>query len=152
MMRSVLVGISAMLLAACSGGEAPSATYATIEVQDAFIVQPAGGRDMTSGGFSVYVGRGTHTLVEADTDIADRVELHTMRMESGKMRMRRVESFEVTPEQPLKLERGGNHMMLFGVDDTLAIGDVVEIELRIDDEAGNKQYIAIDAKIIGQAD
>lgn len=152
MLRTGTMIVAALCLAACGGGLDAGPSGKDVDVTAAYIVKPAEGRDMTSGGF-VATAYGTNfNLVSVLSDSAERVELHTMEMTDGKMRMRRVEGFQVTPDEPLTLERGAKHMMLFGVSEDLKIGETVMIELRFDDDAGAEHYIAVDADIIGQGE
>lgn len=151
---SSLILPAAFLLAACGGASTTAAPAATdgpvIEVRDAFIVQPPEGRDITGGGLHVSVTGGAVTLVRAATDIADTVELHTMSMENDMMQMRKVESFPVSEDQPLVLERGGNHLMLFGVQ-PLQAGDQVDVVLTFTDESGAEQDIVTQAEVVPPA-
>ena len=105
---------------------------------------------ITGGGLHVSVTGGPVTLVRAATDIAGTVELHTMSMENDMMQMRKVESFPVSPDQPLVLERGGNHLMLFGVQ-SLQIGDQVDVVLTFTDESGTEQDIVTQAEVVPPA-
>jgi len=151
---SSLILPAAFVLVAC-GGSAPTAAPAAtdgpvIEVRDAFIVQPPEGRNITGGGLYVSVTGAPVTLVRASTDIADTVELHTMSMENDMMQMRKVESFPVSPDQPLVLERGGNHLMLFGVQ-PLQTGDQVDLVLTFTDESGAEQDIVTQAEVVPPA-
>ena len=54
-------------------------------------------------------------LVSASSPMADRVELHTHIMKDNVMKMRRVDGFDVPAGGKVKLEPGGNHLMLFGL-------------------------------------
>jgi periplasmic copper chaperone A len=58
-------------------------------------------------------------------DVAERGELHTMRMDGDLMVMREVESFPLAAGRALVLEPGGNHLMLVGIRRPLAVGDSV---------------------------
>ncbi len=141
-----------LLLGACSGAaSAPASTEtAGVEVRDAFIVQPPEGRDVTGGGMHVAVSGGSLVLTGATTSIADKVELHTMAMENGMMQMRQVESFPVSEASPLVLERGGNHLMFFGLK-PLQLGDQVDVVLTFTDESGAEQEVVAKAEVIPTA-
>ena len=145
---------AALILGACGAPATGTETAATdgpvIEVRDAFIVQPPEGRDITGGGLRVSVTGGPVTLVRAATDIAGTVELHTMSMENDMMQMRKVESFPVSEDQPLVLERGGNHLMMFGVQ-PLQVGDQVDVVLTFTDESGAEQDIVTQAEVVPPA-
>lgn len=152
MFRTSIIVISALSLVACGGSLSDGPSGPEISVTGAYIVKPIAGRDMTSGGLVAEAHGANFKLVDVISDDAKRIEMHTMEMANGKMRMRRVEGFSVTPDAPLTLERGANHIMLFGVSDDLTIGETVEIELRFDNDAGVEHYIAVDADIIGQGE
>jgi hypothetical protein len=141
-----------LLLAACGGpASAPAAVEsAAIEVRDAFIVQPPEGRTVTGGGLYVSVTGAPKVLTGATTPAADKVELHTMSMEGGMMQMRQVESFEVSEGTPLVLQRGGNHLMFFGVK-PLQLGESVDLILTFTDESGTEEQVTTQAEVIPTA-
>lgn len=56
-----------------------------------------------------------HSLVGAESDAAETVELHDHLMEGGMMKMRRVQRIELPPGSALSLEPGGLHLMLIGL-------------------------------------
>jgi periplasmic copper chaperone A len=67
--------------------------------------------------------------VKPSPDVAERGELHTMRMDGDLMVMREVEAFPVGPAGALKLQPGGNHLMLIALKKPLAAGDKVDAVL-----------------------
>ncbi|MEP2717450.1 copper chaperone PCu(A)C [Pseudophaeobacter sp.] len=70
-------------------------------------------------------------LIEARSDIAKRVELHT-HMESGDGVMKMVhveEGFAIPAEGSHMLQRGGDHVMFMGLNQELKHGDVVPVTL-----------------------
>lgn len=159
----LLTGLIMATLLGCSpaGTESVSEASATAETgspetavtaSDVFIVKPAPGRDIASGGLNLTVTEEPLWLVGASAGFADTVELHTMSMEDGMMRMRQVEKLEVSEEAPLVLERGGNHLMFFGVSPDLEIGDSAEVLLTLTDSSGDLQTLAVQAEIISLTD
>jgi copper(I)-binding protein len=152
MLLRTLIPAAAFMLAACSGPADAPAGESVIEVKDAFIVKPAEGRDVAAGGLMAYVTGSPVELVGASTDVADRVELHTMTMEDNVMQMRQVESFTVYEGEPVVLQRGGNHLMLFGVDPAIAVGDTVDISLEFRDSDGTSQTLVTSAEVKGLGD
>jgi copper(I)-binding protein len=138
-----------LFLAACGASTtAPAgAGHAVVDVTDAFIVQPPEGRDVTGGGMHVSVKGGSLTLVGATSEIAQNIEMHTMSMEDGVMQMRKVDGFTVSDEQPLVLERGGNHLMFFGTG-PLEAGQTVSIVLTFSDDAGTRQEVPVTAEVV----
>lgn len=144
MIRSTLLAtLTAVSLTACSG----AADAPTIEVSDAYIVTPAAGRDIAGGGLVVTASGADYTLTSVQADIADTVELHTMAMEDGVMRMRKIEVFTVSAGETRTLERGGDHLMLFGVDDALAAGDTVELLLNFETGNGSTTALNVSADV-----
>lgn len=137
-----------LLLAACGGTQTGAPAGGSIaDVRDAFIVQPPEGRDITGGGMHVTVQGAPLTLIGATTDIAAQVELHTMSMEDGVMQMRKVEGFPVSADAPLTLERGGNHLMFFGLQPVEA-GDEVDLVLTFVDENGAELHVVATAEVV----
>jgi len=63
-------------------------------------------------------------LVEAQTDVAERVELHTMiAAADGVMKMRQIEGgIEIPAGGSHELKRGGDHIMLLGLTRELEVG------------------------------
>ena len=149
-MRNMFLAASLGLaaLTACS----PASDEASVTVSDAYIVKPAPGRDIAGGGLTLSVTGAPMALVGADTNIADTVELHTMEMEDGVMRMRKVDRLEATEAAPLVLESGGAHLMLFGVSPDIEIGERVDLVLTLSDSEGAESVLNTVAEIRGLGD
>ncbi|MBC9247343.1 copper chaperone PCu(A)C [Paracoccus sp. 11-3] len=74
------------------------------------------------------------TLVGASSDAAERVELHTHQEADGIMKMMKDEDgFPIDPEARHALDRGGDHIMMMGLTQPLADGDVVKLVLDFGD-------------------
>lgn len=70
------------------------------------------------------------TLLGANSEAAERVELHTHREEDGVMKMMHVpEGFTIPAKGSHVLERGGDHVMLMGLHQPLLDGEVVSVTL-----------------------
>ena len=120
---------------------------AVLEVTGAYIVKPGPGRDIAGGGLILNVTGEPMWLTGATSEMADTVELHTMSMEDGVMRMRKVERMEVAENAPLILEKGGNHLMFFGVSPDIVAGETADIVLTLTDEDGEQQTLIVEAEI-----
>lgn len=70
-------------------------------------------------------------LLAVETEVSDTVEVHTVTMDEGVMRMRAVDSVPVPAGGQAVLEPGGYHIMLIGLRGPLAEGDSVELRLRL---------------------
>jgi hypothetical protein len=145
-LAAALLGLG--LVAACSKPLPDGVSV--LEVTDAYIVKPAEGRDVSSGGMVVTVTGADEALIGVSADIAESVEIHTMTMEGGMMRMRQVDSLPVTAKTPLVLKRGANHLMFFGLKPNVAIGDEVDLVLTFSNGQGREQLLVTKVEIIGQ--
>jgi hypothetical protein len=61
----------------------------------------------------------------------ERVELHDMTHENGVMKMRKLDQIEVAAGGKVELAPGGMHLMLIGPKQAFAVGDSVEVTLRV---------------------
>lgn len=74
-------------------------------------------------------GHDADRLVSAVSAIAERVELHTHRMENGVMKMRPVDVIDIPAEGEAVLKPGGLHVMMFGLKAALVEGETFPLEL-----------------------
>lgn len=70
-------------------------------------------------------------LVDVTTPVAETAELHTVTMDEGVMRMRRVRSVAIPAAGEAVLEPGGYHIMLIGLHAPLSEGDTVPLRLTL---------------------
>jgi copper(I)-binding protein len=68
-------------------------------------------------------------LVYAETKSADEVEIHSMSMTNGIMKMRKLDALSLQPNKPERLAPGGFHLMLFGLKAPLKAGEKVTLTL-----------------------
>lgn len=97
-------------------------------------VQNAWSRAVMQGGVGVVYltivnGGGPDRLVGATSPVAAKVEIHESFVESGVAKMRGVTALPIEPGKPVSLAPGGYHMMLMGLNQSLAQGDVFPIVL-----------------------
>jgi copper(I)-binding protein len=132
-----LLGLAALLLAACGAPPGPA-----IEIEDVW-ARPAmaGEGSGESGGMAapgtgavfmriINSGREDDRLLIGFTDVADVVEIHETVMEGDVMRMQMlVEGLEIPARDEVVLEPGGYHVMLIGVKQDLEVGDTFELTL-----------------------
>ncbi|MCC5964558.1 MAG: copper chaperone PCu(A)C [Natronohydrobacter sp.] len=85
-------------------------------------------------------------LVGANSDVAERVELHThIEDDTGVMRMVEVEEgFAIPADSRYHLARGGDHIMFLGLTRTLAHGDEIDIDLVFEDGTTISTTIPVD--------
>lgn len=80
-------------------------------------------------------------LIGADTDVAQKVEIHTHMMEDGIARMRPIEAIEISPGSPTRIEPGALHLMLIGLKEPLEAETAIALTL-IFEHAGRVQIEA----------
>ena len=144
-----------VLTAACTPSDSPppdtSESGVVLSYTDAFVMEPIGERDMTMGGVRLSVAGGDVTLLSAQSDAFGTVELHTMAMVDDRMRMRKVDSFEIADGGTLELKRGGDHFMMFDVGEDVVGGESVDFTLTFDAD-GQEQTLVIEAdvRVVGE--
>ena len=88
---------------------------------------------MVGGGFMtiIHQGNGEDRLVSATTPIAREVQIHTMNMDGGVMRMRPVEGGLAIPAGGrVVLQPGGLHLMFMDLSTPLVAGTTFPVTLR----------------------
>jgi copper(I)-binding protein len=104
----------------------------TLTVTRAWTRQTAPSQSV-GGGFLTVAngGKAADRLVAATSPASARVELHTMSMEGGVMRMRQVTGgLDVPAGGRLELKPGGYHLMLIGLKKPLVRGTTVPVTLQ----------------------
>ena len=102
MKRLAALCLASLMIAACHPGTETNGPV--LSYTDAFIMAPIGGRDVTMGGIEITPSGADVRLVAVSSDAAETVEMHTMAMEDGTMKMRPVESFEISDGETLDLD------------------------------------------------
>ena len=70
------------------------------------------------------------TLVAVTSPDADSVRVHRTERDGGLLVMRRMDSLQIPPGTPLRMEPGGTHLMLEGLARPFRPGDTVEVRLQ----------------------
>lgn len=73
------------------------------------------------------------TLIGASSPVSEVVEIHDMSMDDGNMQMRKLDSLEIAAGDTLTMRPGGGyHLMLIGLEETLAEGERFPLTLEFD--------------------
>ncbi|TAD71318.1 MAG: copper chaperone PCu(A)C [Sphingomonadales bacterium] len=133
-LAAALLG-STLLLAACNEApEAPAATETAasfIAVTEPWSRETAEGQN-AGGAFMTIANTGTAAdrLTGGSTPVAGRVEIHTMSMDGGVMRMRQLaDGLEIPAGGEVTLKPGSYHVMLMDLKQPLKAGDKVPLTL-----------------------
>lgn len=126
-----LWGLSGLLLGCQS--QSPASPTADLVVLEPY-VRATPPKVRVTAAFMTLWNRGSVPikLQSARSPVAESVELHTHLHEDGMAAMKRVDSFSVSPGQKRRLSPGGDHIMLIGLNKTLAGGERVELSLTLD--------------------
>ncbi|CAG0929279.1 MAG: hypothetical protein EFKGCFLK_00745 [Rhodocyclaceae bacterium] len=133
--------ITALGLAAIS-----VSALADVTVKDAWVrgTTPA---QKATGAFMELNSSDAATLVSAASPVAGVVEIHTMKMEDGVMKMRAIPKLDLPAGKAVKLAPGGNHVMLMDLKQQLKKGEVVPITLKVEGKDKKAQTIEIKAEV-----
>ena len=83
-------------------------------------------------------------ITSANSDAAQKNELHTHIKENKMMKMMKIEKLVVPAKSSLELKSGGDHVMLMGLKKELKAGDEISLELSFSD--GDKKSIKVPVK------
>ena len=86
-------------------------------------------------------------LVGVRGDVADAVQLHSMKMEGNVMRMREAGPLEVPANGKLTLAPGGLHIMLMGLKKPLAAGSSFPLTLQFEKAGEVKVEVQVESAI-----
>jgi hypothetical protein len=134
-------GALAFLLAAAAAQAAEPVT-----VTDPWVRATAPGQKV-AGAYMELTSPGGGALVAAASPVAGVVELHTMKMEDGVMKMRAVARIELPAGQPVTLAPGGYHVMLMNLKQELRPGDTVPITLTVEGRDQAKSSVVVKAQV-----
>ena len=119
---------------------APDLSQAAVQIKDAWCRPSL--KMVKNGTVFMTLTADAHTaLVQAESSVANIVELHTHIQEGEIMRMREVEKFDISPGQPTVLEPGHDHIMLIGLKKPLKAGRSIDLKLTFSD--GSTQALKI---------
>ncbi len=123
---SLFITLAACSLMALAKGTVPAQDEVTIE--NAWVRPTNAGQDVGAA-YMTLVSNSDVSLVHVESSVTKSVEIHSMTMQKGVMKMRMLESLPLNAGKPYKLEPGGFHLMLFDLKKPLMIGEQVTFEL-----------------------
>ena len=109
---------------------------------------PSGAK--VAGGYLTVENKGAAAdrLLGGSGDVAGRVEIHEMAMDSGVMKMRPLDNgLDIAPGKTVKLAPGGYHLMLLDLKSQLKQGDKVPVTLQF--EKAGKVQLTLDVQGVG---
>lgn len=134
--RRAGVILGSVVLAACGGTSERGPDLAIREARVRPVaVSDVGGSPVHSAAYLTIRNRGgaDDRLLGAGFAGARRVEMHETRVSpEGLATMRPVESIEIPAGEEIRLEPGGLHLMLMGLESSLVSGDTVHLLLKFE--------------------
>ena len=77
-------------------------------------------------------GKSAVRIIGATSPVAGMVEIHSMSMQNGVMKMFQVDGIDVPAGKTVKLAPGGYHVMLMGLKQQMKAGDKVALDLLLE--------------------
>ena len=99
-----------------------------VSIQNAW-VRPTNTGQEVGAAYMTFTSKQDITLVKIESDVTKILEIHSMSMEGGVMKMRMLDTIALSANKPYILAPGGFHLMLFDLKKPLNIGDEVSFVL-----------------------
>ena len=133
----------AAILLACSK-QAPE-----VNITDHWVRATAEGQDVGAAYMTITSAVDT-SLIKVESAASASVEIHSMHMENGVMKMRMLEQLDLKAGTPNKLAPGGFHLMLFDLKKPLKAGEVVSFTLHLKNQAGKESLATVNSPILAE--
>lgn len=137
------VFIASILISACSKQD-------SIEIKNQWVRASNDGQDVSAAYMTIVSNEDT-SLIAIDSDVADVIEIHSMSMENGVMKMRMLDTLDLIADKPTELSPGGFHLMLFDLKKPLTAGKEAHFTLHFKNKAGQEKTISITSPIKAEA-
>lgn len=127
---------------------APFAVVAgPVEVRDAHAHATSTAQPVGAGFLTIANGGTADRLLGVSCACSQSAEMHSMSMDGGVMKMRKLEAIDIPAKGSVTLEPGGMHLMLIGLKAPLAEGQQVPLELRFDKAGVVKTTLKVKARV-----
>ena len=148
--------VSALLL--LLGFASPAISAATklpiaevVTVSNAWVRPTSPGQEVGAA-YMTLTSKQDAKLVGVESDASKSVEIHSMTMNNGVMKMRMLDTLELSAGKPYALAPGGYHLMLFDLKEPLAEGKVVNFTLHFKTKSNAEFTQNVAAKVQAPAD
>jgi periplasmic copper chaperone A len=132
MMKPKALALAAALVVIAGSGVAQTYKAGTIEIEQPWARATPKGATIGAGYMKITnTGSEPDRLVGGTVSFAQRVEVHSMTMEQGVMKMREVkDGLEIKPGEAVELKPGGYHVMFVGLKEALKQGEDLSVTLK----------------------
>jgi copper(I)-binding protein len=149
MNRLRIVAFAALAAASAIPAAAHDYTLATLKIAHPYARATPPGADIGGAYLTIDNKGAADRLVAASSPAAARVELHTMSMDNGVMRMHEVKAIDLPAGGEVQLKPGGLHMMLVGLKAPLAEGTRVPLKLTFEHAGSIDVDVAVESMAAG---
>ena len=146
MLNKTLYSVLAMatvMLIGCSK-QAPE-----INITDNWVRATAEGQEVGAA-YMTITSVTDNSLIKVESSVTDSVEIHSMSMENGVMKMRMLDQLALKANTPNKLTPGGFHLMLFDLRKPLKAGESVSFTLHFKNQAGKDSLVTVSSPILAE--
>lgn len=132
-----------LLITACK-----SQVNTEVSISDAWVRENIPGQEVGAA-YMTLKSPIKSTLVYAEAiDAAGSIEIHSMTMNDGVMKMRMLDELPLEANKPVELKSGSFHLMLFDLKEPFKAGQKVSFKLCFEDASGKitEQHITVPVK------
>jgi len=141
MNKFLLVLIFSLTLLSSCGKPSPS-----VQISDNWVRATEDGQDVGAAYMTLTSNTDT-TLTSVESSVSDSIEIHSMTMDNGVMKMRMLDELALKAGKPTELAPGGYHLMLFDLKKALKAGEEVSFTLHFKDAQGKETVLNVNSPI-----
>ncbi|MFW5431975.1 MAG: copper chaperone PCu(A)C [Methylophilaceae bacterium] len=108
-----------------------------VSISNAWVREPAPGQKIGAAYMTLNSAQTSKLVYAEAADTAGSVEIHSMSMNNGVMKMRMLDELTLEANTPKELAPGGFHLMMFDLKKPLKAGEEVAFRLCFEDVSGN---------------
>jgi len=144
-MKNLFCLILLCALSACQG----SSSNIQISISDAWARATVPGQVVGAAYLSIAAKQDIR-LDAVTTPVAESVEIHTMQIQQGVMRMRMLEKLDIPAGKKVTLAPGQTHLMLIDLKSPLKAGENITLQLSFSHSDGSSQQQTIIAPVLAK--
>lgn len=134
-----LVAIATFTTPAYAKDPAPATNAQSVQnivsIENAW-VRPTNKGQSIGAAYMTLTSQQDSSLIKADSSVTHSVEIHSMSMEKGVMKMRMLDNLALPAGKAYQLKPGGFHLMLFDLKKPLTLGEQITFKLTFKNKDG----------------
>ena len=148
----VLLGVSLSVLSFADSSQSSrkQPSVSSVVLTDAWVRATADGQKVGAG-YANLMSAKSSTLISVEADLAGSVEIHSMSMDNGVMKMRHLDTLSLPQGKTVSLAPGGFHFMLFDLKKPLKAGENTIFKLTFKTKNGKKFTQKVVMPILAEA-